>query len=52
MEGTYGYVRYELKAKPPGNWFTSLFKSSAKVRLQILQLIDTSLPQYNVSCLF
>ena len=49
MEGSYGYVRYEISAKPPGNWFTSFFKASATVQLLVLQLIDVGIPQYNVN---
>ena len=51
MEGYYGYVRYQISAKPPGNWFTSLFKASAVARLRVLQMIDVGIPQYNVSSL-
>ena len=49
MEGSYGYIRYQLKIAPAGNWFTSIFKPAAGVNLGILQLRDVNLPAYNVS---
>ena len=49
MEGSYGYVRYQISAKPPGNRFTSLFKASAVAHLKVLQMINIGIPHYNVS---
>ena len=49
MEGKHGNVRYEISTKPPGNWFTSLFKASATAHFKVLQMIDIGIPYYNVS---
>ena len=49
MEGCYGYVRYQISAKPPGNKFTSLFKANAVAHLEVLQMIEIGISHYNVS---